>query len=520
MDHSTWALYRNVNQLGRCDQTVLLDLNLYSGADDDTVPDPVRACTAQQREAPVVKRQLFSFNFFGSGSNATHSNSTRTADLHVIRWHQNSQNGSTSISSGNDFADAAASIADAVTSQKEGTPTILFAKAGKAIVGLYAGAQIKSQGQGLGAIVRQFAEREAASLPQADRIAAQLCASDSLATQILGLFIDATGNLKTVKAALAAWNNAQCLDTHTQGGDSATWPAVTLPTVPDTEVIVGPSERETTDADGNLVKRAECSWTQVVAGDGCWSLANRCGITETELRNFNGQNICSTVQAGQYICCSSGDLPYFGPDPNPDGTCFTYSIQSGDTCASIAAAHSITWEDISDWSEFSWGWNGCSNLAVGQKICLSIGDYPMPGVLSNAVCGPQMPGTTRPADWDTLADLNPCPLNVCCNVWGQCGLTEDFCTEAPADSGAPGAVVPGSNGCISNCDMEIMNNESPPPTFRVIGYWEAWNKQRPCLHMKASQLDTSYYTHIVSTCAFTSSATCKFASTANLAICH
>jgi chitinase len=119
------------------------------------------------------------------------------------------------------------------------------------------------------------------------------------------------------------------------------------------------------------------------------------------------------------------------------------------------------------------------------------------GAIANAVCGPQVPGTPRPADWDTLADLNSCPINVCCNVWGQCGLTEEFCTEAPADSGAPGAVVPGSNGCISNCNMEIMNNDSPPSTFRVIGYWEAWNKNRPCLHMKAKQLNTNYYTHIV-----------------------
>ncbi|KAK4194711.1 hypothetical protein QBC40DRAFT_290276 [Triangularia verruculosa] len=143
-----------------------------------------------------------------------------------------------------------------------------------------------------------------------------------------------------------------------------------------------------------------------------------------------------------------------------------------------------------------WGWNDCSYLVVGQKLCLSLGFHPMPAAIPNAICGPQVEGTARPSNWSALAELNPCPLNVCCNVWGQCGLTDDFCIESPAESGAPGAVVPGSNGCISNCNMEIMNNDSPPSTFRVIGYWEAWNKYRPCLHQKARQLDTEYYTHI------------------------
>lgn len=120
----------------------------------------------------------------------------------------------------------------------------------------------------------------------------------------------------------------------------------------------------------------------------------------------------------------------------------------------------------------------------------------MPGAISNAVCGPQVPGTEPPEDGTELQDLNPCPLNVCCNVWGQCGTTDDFCVEAPADTGAPGTSKPGKNGCISSCGMEITNNNSPPSSFAHVAYFEAWNHNRRCLHMDVGKIDRDKYTHI------------------------
>lgn len=110
----------------------------------------------------------------------------------------------------------------------------------------------------------------------------------------------------------------------------------------------------------------------------------------------------------------------------------------------------------------------------------------MPAAISNAICGPQKPGTPYPDDMNNLINLNPCPLKTCCNVWGQCGITEEFCTEAPSDTGAPGAVIPGSNGCISSCGIDIVNNNDPPARFMKVGYFEAWNLDRPCLHMLVS----------------------------------
>lgn len=49
----------------------------------------------------------------------------------------------------------------------------------------------------------------------------------------------------------------------------------------------------------------------------------------------------------------------------------------------------------------------------------------------------QKPGTVRPnngSTWDWAA-LNPCPLNACCDIWGQCGITQEFCTNTTASGG-------------------------------------------------------------------------------------
>lgn len=123
------------------------------------------------------------------------------------------------------------------------------------------------------------------------------------------------------------------------------------------------------------------------------------------------------------------------------GDCF--SVQPDDNCSKIAAEHGLEQSDLSKfnrpgqfslnfsalsplvplhltWQNFR-GWNGCDKLLVGQTICLSTGSPPLPAPVSNAVCGPTKPGTKKPDDDTDLADLNQCPLKVCCNFWGQCG---------------------------------------------------------------------------------------------------
>jgi hypothetical protein len=165
-----------------------------------------------------------------------------------------------------------------------------------------------------------------------------------------------------------------------------------------------------------LHRRATCKYTQADPGDGCWALADKCKITQANLIKHNGgkSDFCDTIISGQYVCCGTGDLPDFSPQPNPDGSCKSYAIQPDDTCSVIAAANLISdWRKLEDLNKQTWGWAGCNSLQQGQNICLSKGSPPMPSPISGATCGPQVPGTVRPTNGTKLADLNPCPLNVC-----------------------------------------------------------------------------------------------------------
>jgi len=113
---------------------------------------------------------------------------------------------------------------------------------------------------------------------------------------------------------------------------------------------------------------------------------------------------------------------------------------SGNTCASLAATWGLTVDDIEDFNKGAngtWGWNGCKNLMAGMNMCLSTGKPPMPAPVWNAICGPTVPRNDSDPipDGVNLADLNPCPLNVCCNIWGQCGMTDDFCLEKRGETG-------------------------------------------------------------------------------------
>ncbi|KAF1808141.1 glycoside hydrolase [Eremomyces bilateralis CBS 781.70] len=108
----------------------------------------------------------------------------------------------------------------------------------------------------------------------------------------------------------------------------------------------------------------------------------------------------------------------------------------------------------------------------------------MPPPISTAVCGPQVPGTRNPGPGINIAELNPCPLKACCNIYGNCGINEDFCDTSSA-----------RNKCISNCGQQITNNQVPPKEFIRVGYFQAYNKERPCLHMDVTQVPNTF-THL------------------------
>lgn len=243
--------------------------------------------------------------------------------------------------------------------------------------------------------------------------------------------------LETVQEDVKAWADSTCIKNTpqtSQFGDPA------LTTKP-------PARRSRRSAPNNkLWSRGLCRSMRVGQGEGCYDLAEKCGISLNDFQKCNpGSNFCSSLQPKQPVCCSEGTLPK--PEKGSDGSCAAYTVQGGDTCGSIAAFNGIQTSDLENWNKKTWGWFTCNNLQAKARICLSDGYPPMPEPVPNAECGPTVPGTNNPAREVDLAGLNHCPLKACCNFWGHCGTTSQFCSKA-------GGNVPPTLACISNCGID------------------------------------------------------------------
>ncbi|KAI0505412.1 glycoside hydrolase superfamily [Xylaria bambusicola] len=178
--------------------------------------------------------------------------------------------------------------------------------------------------------------------------------------------------------------------------------------------------------------------------------------------------------------------------PRPDGSCVSYIIKAMDTCNSIAKAEGMKQSDLYKYNENTYGWGGCNSLYPGMRICVGPGTPRLPAPNQDAECGPTKPGTVE--DGSKFEDLSPCPIKACCNIWGKCGVDKDFCVPTFSETGNPGTAEPNTNGCVQNCGLELITG-SPPSEFIKVGYFEAWNRERPCLHMSPSEIPSSY-THI------------------------
>ena len=125
-----------------------------------------------------------------------------------------------------------------------------------------------------------------------------------------------------------------------------------------------------------LEARATCTTVTVVSGDGCGSLAKKCGISAANFTKYNPKaNLCSTLMIDQRVCCTAGDLPDIRPKPNKDGTCAKYTVQEGDWCGKIASANGISTDDIEKFNDSNPDWQGCADLWADIEICVSSGPF-------------------------------------------------------------------------------------------------------------------------------------------------
>ncbi|KAK8057967.1 glycoside hydrolase [Apiospora saccharicola] len=493
-----WTVYPSVSRLSFCQEPMLFDLNLYNPIKDSSSGSNVRACTV------------------GGGSDNTKSTRRETSDgdddvdacspsvAPTTTALEFGLRGPAAAADAKDTTSALNHLQEYLGSSTDCTKRIMLGASNGTIVGVYAGGAFsKTAAQ---AVIQEIQSRSqlGGASSAASMMTVQLCGGPRDRHHVLGAAVSLDGDIAAVQATLAAWNNGTCAG----GFDKVE----TLSPIEITEV---PQHRRNATASltssnltthhqqansqrpsGHLLSRAAsgyCTTRTVEDGDSCWSLSNACGISLDEFYKFTPADKCSSLQKGQKVCCDKGSLKPLRQD---NGTCYTHTVEAGDNCYEIGLPWTLSMQDVADLNDKkTWGWSGCGNLPVGLQICLS----EAPAELSNAVCGPQKPGTKFDGpvtDTEALAHLNPCPLNSCCNIWGQCGIDESFCTVSTGPTENPGTSQAGVFGCISNCGTDIVGNDSPPAQFQRVGYYETYNWGRECLHQRAAGANTIGYTHM------------------------
>ncbi|EEP81862.1 conserved hypothetical protein [Uncinocarpus reesii 1704] len=485
LDPVGWSGYSSPDALKGCNETMLLDFPVHRSLDDPNLGIGVRACVAEYSSTSLKTSPS---NDNSCISAFASSKVERKDEVHITQSGKPSKNAaSDTVAAASQLRNYLASDASSCTSNS----TITFAFSGDAVVGLYAGAMLKQQGV-MASLLNQFIdEAEHGKLITADTVVVELCGSKDRGSDFaFGIAVSTSANIGLVQDAVKEWSSGRCAKTP---GDNTSrrWKNVTFKTPPAADAPDSLSKFQAGIAGRShiLVPRGDCRTISVDSGDSCASLASKCGVSGSDFTKYNpGSKFCSTLAVGQRVCCSAGDLPDIRPKPKPDGHCADYTTQAGDFCAKIAASNGLTVDDLEEFNKDTWAWNGCKKLQSQFRMCLSKGKPPMPAPMANAICGPQVPGTEPPIDGVELKDLNPCPIKACCNVWGQCGVTEDFCNEEKEDN---------PNYCVASCGMDIVKSD-PPAEYIKIGYFEAFNWNRPCLNAHIDWIDWKGdgYTHI------------------------
>lgn len=329
---ASWSYYNDQYSLSICNSTTIFQLNLYNPVGDPSTHLLYRACTASTSTPNTVtstsstkeRRQFLSFN--------TTSPTEIQAPINIASWGT-----STSSSEASSISSAVNQLSDYL----EQNPTIsnsLFSRSGNVVVGMYVGVQIDPSN--IASLTQKFLDHVGSGPIQ--RQAAQVCqkSNSTAQTQTFGVIFDTTGDLAAVQLAVQSWDNASCV---TGSTSNDLLEVVPINLIPGTKIPIGPvGVNNGVSVRSELVERATCTYLQVQSGNTCSTLATSCGITLAQFETYlGGAAECSDLQIGQYVCCSAGTLPNFAPQPYSNGTCYTYTIKSGDTCGAIATTYQM-----------------------------------------------------------------------------------------------------------------------------------------------------------------------------------
>lgn len=371
-------MYHSVDRLEQCDNTMLLDFALFSKIDDPKKHISIAACAADlsyvsgvgsknasaacQRDGVSLTQKTSSLQLASSGSSSSTQLANVVSTLEQLR--------------------AYSSLSESYAGCNE---SISYGYSGGAVVGVYVGSGLAPQG-----VIAPVLEKLSAQIQSdgsiAESLFVQLC-DNQTARYSLGIFVATSGDLASVQLSLQSWKNSTCITALAKS--SADWQDITFFAPPLLNNSSLGHNNITNTSSTNLATRSPsllrgllngrastCTTVQVVSGDSCATLAAECGITAATFTLYNpSSTLCSTLAVGEHVCCSAGTLPNYTPQPAANGNCYSYLVATGDSCSALAATYSITIANIATYNTNTWGWNGCTNLLAGYKICLSSG-YP------------------------------------------------------------------------------------------------------------------------------------------------
>ncbi|KAJ6536899.1 hypothetical protein B0H19DRAFT_962421, partial [Mycena capillaripes] len=104
----------------------------------------------------------------------------------------------------------------------------------------------------------------------------------------------------------------------------------------------------------------------VVSGDTCSAIESSTGVSDAQLHQLNPgiNNGCTNLEIGETLCVSGGDCSQ------------TYTVVSGDTCSVIESKTGVSDTEL---HQLNPGINnGCTNLGIGETLCVGEGSGTTP----------------------------------------------------------------------------------------------------------------------------------------------
>ncbi len=262
-DPGNWTLYPRLGRLSMCNQTMLLNFNLFTSLRND---ETVRACTV---------------GFTGGGRSAGSStpaasclpkgNLTQVQDSLQLAFNETN-----TPASMEDFEAASKQLAAALSQRDSNcTDITLFTYSNSVALGLYAGSGVRAIPA---SVIQQFITK-IKSTGFSNSAVVQLCSKDGRSSKYsFGIAASGDRDISYVQDAVAAWTSGECIASH---DNVESWQDITF-SVP--SPISNGTDRDSTAGLGNstagtillrsrqsniIQQRALCRTIKVVDKDSC-----------------------------------------------------------------------------------------------------------------------------------------------------------------------------------------------------------------------------------------------------------